>query len=156
MPIISEKEFEELKRLRKIEESVIVGLRAEGFSEKAIEFFRNQRNFLVEGNPLKNNADANGSFTGSCGDHVNTYLKIRRNIIKDAKYTTNGCPGAVTSASALTELVKGKTLEEAGKLTMRDIIGFLKEGDKSLPKHECITIAIASLRDGVRRYKKKR
>jgi len=149
-------EFEELKRLRKVEESVIVWLRAEGFSEKAIEFFRHRKNFLVEGDPLKNNADIVGSFTGSCGDQVDTYLKIHRNIIEDAKYTTNGCPGAVASASALTKFVKGKTLEEAGKLTMRDIMEFLKEGNKSLPKHECITIAIRSLKDAVRLYKKKK
>ena len=156
MHIISEIEFEELKRLRRVEESVLVGLREEGFSEKAIEFFRRRKNFLVEGDPLKNNADVVGSFTGSCGDQVDTYLKINKNIIEDAKYITNGCPSAVTSASALTQFVKGKTLEEAGKLTMLDIIGFLKEENKSLPKHDCITIAIRSLKDAVRRYKKKR
>ena len=156
MPIISKEEFEELKRLREVEESVLVGLREEGFSEKAIELFRCRKNFLTEGDPFQKNADVIGSFAGSCGDQVDTYLKINKNMIEDAKYTTNGCPGVVTSASALTQFVKGNTLEEAGKLTMLDIVEFLKEGNKSLPKHDCITIAIRSLKDAIRRYEKKR
>ncbi len=60
MPEISEEELEELKRLKSVEQSVIAGLREEGFSEKAIEFFRYRKNFLLPDDSLKETADTVG------------------------------------------------------------------------------------------------
>ena len=149
MPEISEKELKELKRLRKVEKE-------EGFSDKALEFFRYRKNFLIEGDELENKADAIGNFTGACGDSVTIYLKISEGKVEDAKYRTNGCPGAVTGASALTEIAKGKTVEEVNKLKISDIVDFLREEDKSLPKHmyDCCGIAIGSLTKAIKQYKK--
>lgn len=134
----------------------MVWLKEEGFSEKALDFFRYRKNFLVEGDPLENNADVVGVFSGKCGDRVDTYLRIdkEKGIIEDAKYRTNGCPGAVTSASALTELAKGKRLEEALKLNVADVLGYLEDGPGSLPRHtwDCCAIAVGSLRETIKQY----
>lgn len=151
-----EKKLEELKRLEQVEKSVISGLREGGFSDKAIGFFRYRRNFLVEGDPLGYSADAIGNFTGSCGDTITIYLRIKGNTIRDAKYRTDGCPGAVTSASALTELIRGKNIEEASKLNVDSVVEFLKEGSRGLPKnmYDCCGIAVGSLRKAIGGYKK--
>lgn len=156
MPEISKEELEELRRLRLVEQSVIAGLREEGFSDKALEYFRYRKNFLLPNDPLKDNPNIVGSFTGACGDHVDIYLKIEGDRIKDAKYLTDGCPGAVTSASALTETIKGKRIDQIIRLRVPDIVGFLKEGPRGLPKHmyDCCGIAIGALRDAIAKYKK--
>ncbi len=150
------RKLQELERLKLVEESVIVGLREEGFSEKAIELFRYRKNFLTQQDPLKDNADAIGSFTGACGDQVTTYLRFHEGAIEYAKYTTDGCPGAVTSASALIEMVRGKNLNEAAKLRVQDIIEFLKEGSTGLPRNmwDCCGIAIGSLRQAINAFRR--
>lgn len=148
-----EKKLEEMKRLKLVEQSVITGLKEEGFSEKALELFQYRKNFLI-GNLAEYRADVIGSFTGSCGDRVDIYLKIEEDVIKDAKYTTDGCPGAVTSASAVTLLLIGKRVDEAKNLNINSIIEYLKEGQKSLPKHmyDCCGISIGSLKDAIGKY----
>ena len=144
----------DLERLELVEESVIVGLREEGFSEKAIELFRYRTNFLTQQDPLGDNADAVGAFTGVCGDQITTYLQISDQWIQEAKYTTDGCPGAVTSGSALTEMVKGRSLAQARKLGVQDVTKFLKEGSKGLPRNmwDCCGIAVGSLRQAINNY----
>jgi len=153
---ISKEELAELKRLKLVEQSVVAGLREEGFSDKALEFFRYRKNFLLEGDALKENADTVGSFTGACGDHIDIYLKIEKDTIKDAKFLTDGCPGAVTSVAALTEIAKGKSINQALDLKVPDIVQFLTEDTKGLPRHmnACCGIAVGALRDAIARYKK--
>lgn len=148
-----EKKLGEIGRLRLVEQSVIAGLREEGFSEKALELFRYRKNFLI-GDPAVYEANVVGSFTGSCGDRVDIYLKIEENVIKDAKYTTDGCPGAVTSASAVTLLLIGKRIDESKNLNIKFVIEYLKRGQKSLPKHmyDCCGISIGSLKDAISKY----
>ena len=154
-----EEKLKDLERLKKVEQSIMVGLKEEGFSDKALDLFRYRKNFLIEGDPLENNADVVAGFTGACGDHVDTYLRINKEkgIIEDAKYKTDGCPGAVTSASAVTELAKAKRLEEALKLNAADVVRYLEDGTGSLPKHmrDCCAIAVGSLREAIRKYKER-
>lgn len=91
------------------------------YTDKVKNLYKNPRNVgVIE------DADAVGE-VGSivCGDALTLYLKIEDNVIKDAKFQTFGCGSAIASSSALTEMIKGKTVEEAEKLTNRDIVEYL-------------------------------
>ncbi len=156
MPEINKKEFEELKRLRLVEQSVMAGLKEAGFSDKALEFFGYKKNFLLDEDPLKEKANATGGFTGACGDHVDIYLKIEGNIIKDAKFVTYGCSGAVISAAALAEMIRNRDIDQTFKLNVSDVVEFLKEGPRGLPKHrwDCCGIAVGALKDAITYYRK--
>lgn len=149
-----EKKLGEMKRLKLVEQSVIAGLKEEKFSEKAIKLFRYRKNFLII-DPEEYKADAVGFFVGSCGDRVDIYLKIKGNIIRNAKYTTDGCPGAVTSGSALTSLLIGKKIDKAQKLNVESVVKYLKEDQKGLPEHmrNCCVIATGALKDAINKYK---
>ena len=151
MPDVSAEELEELKRLQLVEESVIAGLREQDFSEKAIELFRTRRNFILQEDPLRDQADVIGSYTGSCGDHIELYLDVEDDTIVNARYFTDGCPGAVTSAAALSVIIDGMAIDEARSLGVPDIVDFLEEGSRGLPKnmHDCAGIAVGSLRDAM-------
>ena len=83
------------------------------YSEKVMEHFRNPRNVgVIE--------DANGIGevgNAKCGDIMKMYMKIEDDIIKDVKFETFGCGSAIASSSMATELIKGKPVSEAEKLT---------------------------------------
>ena len=83
------------------------------YSEKVMEHFRNPRNVgVIE--------DANGIGevgNAKCGDIMKMYMKIEDDIIQDVKFETFGCGSAIASSSMATELIKGKPVAEAEKLT---------------------------------------
>ena len=83
------------------------------YSEKVMEHFRNPRNVgVIE--------DANGIGevgNAKCGDIMKMYLKIENDVIQDVKFETFGCGSAIASRSMATELIKGKPVAEAEKLT---------------------------------------
>jgi nitrogen fixation NifU-like protein len=82
-----------------------------GYSEKAIELYMNNVNVGTMENPT-----IVTTFLGSCGDLIKLYLKIdKKNTIRDAKFYCLGCPGSASSASAMTLLVRGKTVDQAKK-----------------------------------------
>ncbi|MBR3889499.1 iron-sulfur cluster assembly scaffold protein, partial [bacterium] len=87
------------------------------YSDKVMDHYRNPRNV----GSIKD-ADVIGE-AGSlaCGDSLKLYLKIKDNIVTDAKFQTFGCGSAVASSSILTEMVIGKTLDEVRKITNQDI-----------------------------------
>ena len=87
------------------------------YSEKVMDHYRNPRNV-----GKINDADAVGS-AGSltCGDQLKIYLKIKDNIVTDAKFQTFGCGSAVASSSILTEMIIGKSIDEVRKITNKDI-----------------------------------
>ncbi len=87
------------------------------YSEKVMDHFRNPRNVGVL-------EDANGIGevgNAKCGDIMKMYLKIENDIIEDVKFETFGCGSAIASSSMATELIKGKPLEEAKKLTNKAV-----------------------------------
>lgn len=93
-------------------------LKDAGYSESVIELYRDKVNVGVIENP-----DVNLAYTGPCGDTMKIYLRISDDdVVEDAKFQYLGCPGAASSCSAMTRIVKGKTLEEAKRITEHDIL----------------------------------
>ncbi|CDA72231.1 feS cluster assembly scaffold protein NifU Clostridium type [Ruminococcus sp. CAG:579] len=88
------------------------------YSEKVMDHFANPRNVgEIE------NADGIGEVgNAKCGDIMKMYLKIDNGIITDAKFKTFGCGAAVATSSMATELIKGKPVEDAVKLTNKAVI----------------------------------
>ncbi len=86
-----------------------------------------------------------------CGDMMKITIKVKNNRIEDIKFKTFGCVAAIATSSALTEVAKGKTLEEAEKLTKQDIVDYLDE----LPplKVHCSLLAIDALKKAIKDYK---
>jgi nitrogen fixation NifU-like protein len=122
----------------KNEASVREMLSCSGYSEKAIDYYLNQPS-------MGTLSDANqvSELTGACGDTMRVYLKVDQGRIIDAKMQVLGCPGAVASAMAAMELIKGKTVKQAKRLTDRDVFRVLEE----LPdqKQHCIRLAVKTV-----------
>jgi nitrogen fixation NifU-like protein len=121
-------------------------LRKAGYSEKAIDYYIKKRNVgVIEG------AEAAESHAGLCGDSMRVYLKIEKGLIIDAKFQAVGCAGAFVSGSALTEMVKGRTLEAAEKITEHEVTRDL--GKLPGPKLHCVRLAVDALRKSIASYK---
>jgi NifU-like protein involved in Fe-S cluster formation len=84
------------------------------------------------------------------GDTVRIYLKIEENTIVDAKVKVFGCPVAIAAASALTEMIAGKTIDEALKVRNQDVAASL--GGLPEEKLACSVLAEAVLEDAISRY----
>jgi len=129
------------------EKGMVELLRKAGYSEKAIDYYIRKLNVgVIEG------AEAVDSYTGLCGDSMRVYLKVEEGVIRDAKFQAIGCAGAFASGSALTEMVKGKTLKEAEKITEQDVIKDL--GELPGPKIHCARLAVDALRKSIESYMK--
>ena len=116
------------------------------YSEKVMDHYRNPRNVgTIE------DADAVGS-AGSltCGDQLKIYLKIKDNVVTDAKFQTFGCGSAVASSSMMTEMIIGKPLEEVKKLTNKDIADAL--GGLPPEKMHCSVMGHEALEDALKNY----
>ena len=87
------------------------------YNEKVLDHFQNPRNVGEMENPSGVGEVGNMK----CGDIMKIFIKVEDNIIKDIKFLTFGCGAAIASSSVLTEMVKGKTLEEALAVTNDDV-----------------------------------
>jgi nitrogen fixation NifU-like protein len=117
-------------------------LRKAGYSEKAIDYYIKKRNVgVIEG------VEAAESHTGLCGDSMRVYLKVEKGLIIDAKFQAVGCAGAFASGSALTEMVKGKTLKAAEGITEQDVARDLEKLPG--PKLHCVRLAVDALRKSI-------
>ena len=111
-----------------------------------MDHFRNPRNVgEIE------NADAIGEVgNAKCGDIMRMYLKIDNDIITDVKFKTFGCGSAIATSSMATELIKGKPLKDALKLTNQAVV----EALDGLPTHKihCSVLAEEAIKDAIKNY----
>ena len=123
-------------------------LSASGYADKAIDYFLNRENMGVIPD-----ADQVTELTGQCGDTMRIYLRMDGGRIENAKIQVLGCPGAIASAMAAMERIKGMTLEEANALRDRDIFRMLED----LPdqKQHCIRLTVKTIQKAVADYRAK-
>ena len=116
------------------------------YSEKVMDHFQHPRNVgVIE--------DANGVGevgNAKCGDIMKIYLKIEDDIIKDVKFETFGCGSAIASSSMATELIKGKTVDEALAVTNKQVVDAL--GGLPAYKLHCSVLAEESIKAAVKDY----
>lgn len=120
------------------------------YSEKVMDHFRNPRNMGEMENP-----DGVGKVGNPmCGDIMELYIRVENDIITDAKFMTFGCGAAIATSSMVTELVKGKSLEEALKISNATVA----EALDGLPpvKMHCSVLAEDALKAAVEDYRKKK
>ncbi|BAF59236.1 MAG: Fe-S cluster assembly scaffold protein NifU [Pelotomaculum sp.] len=117
------------------------------YSEKVIEHFSNPRN--VGEIP---DADGVGEIGNQvCGDITKIFIKVEDNVIKDIKFKTFGCGAAIASGSMLTEMAKGKTIEEALQITNKHVADML--GGLPPQKMHCSNLAADALYKAIEDYK---
>lgn len=123
------------------------------YSDIVKEHFLNPRNFLM-GDESAYQCDAVGIVGNPvCGDQMKMFLKIKDDKIVDVKWKTYGCASAIASTSALSELAKGKTLDEALKIGPAEIADFLG----GLPQHKfhCSVLGHDALAAAITQYRQK-
>jgi nitrogen fixation NifU-like protein len=116
------------------------------YSQKVMEHFMNPRNVgsLDEANGVGEVGNA------VCGDIMHIEIEVEDNIIQDIKFKTFGCAAAIATSSMVTEMVKGKTLEEAERITNRTVAEAL-DGLPPIKMH-CSNLAADALHEAIKDY----
>jgi len=120
------------------------------YSQNVIDIFQKPKNAgIIRG------ADAIGSVgNASCGDVMKLYLKIENETIADAKFKTFGCVSAIASCEVACDLIKGKTIEQALKVTNKDVLDVL--GQIPAQKIHCSVMAQEAIESAIRDFNKRR
>jgi nitrogen fixation NifU-like protein len=119
------------------------------YSEKVMDHFRNPRNMGEMENP-----DGVGKVGNpECGDIMYIYIKVKDNRLEDVRFQTLGCGAAIATSSMITEMAKGKTLEEAMRITRKDVADAL-DGLPPIKMH-CSNLAADGLHKAIEDYRKK-
>ena len=119
------------------------------YSDMVIDHFLNPRNagYIPD-------ADGEGTMGDpSCGDYLRIYISVKKNCISDIKFEIIGCAAAIATSSILTELAKGKTIDEASEITDMDVVKAL--GGLPDPKVHCSNLGAGALHDAILDYKKR-
>lgn len=119
------------------------------YSDKVMEHFANPRNVgeIVD-------ADGIGKVGNpQCGDVMWLYIKVKDRIITDIKFKTFGCGAAIATSSMITELARGKTIEEAKKISRSDVADEL--GGLPAVKMHCSNLAADALKEAIKDYEAK-
>jgi len=119
------------------------------YSEKVMDHFTNPRNV----GEIQDASGVGEVGNPTCGDIMKIYLDVEDNVIKDVKFKTFGCGAAIATSSMVTEMVKGKTLDEAAKITNKAVA----EALDGLPpkKMHCSNLAADALQKAIEDYKNK-
>jgi len=138
-------DFDELTK--KIEEEILKEAR-EIYTEKTLEEAYNPQNV----GELETPSGA-ARVTGPCGDTLQIHIKVEENKIIDCKFITDGCGASMACGSVVTELVKGKTIEEALTVGHKDVLSVLS----GLPEENihCSVLAVDTLRAALEDYTSK-
>ena len=119
------------------------------YSDKVMDHFKNPRNVGEIEDP-----DGVGKVGNpQCGDVMWLYIKVKDDIITDIKFKTFGCGAAIATSSMITEIAKGKTLEEAKKITRGDVADAL-DGLPPVKMH-CSNLASDALLEAIKDYEAK-
>jgi nitrogen fixation NifU-like protein len=121
-----------------------------GYSKRVMDHFMNPRNVGTIENP-----DGYGKVGNPvCGDLMEMYLAVTDDIIEDIKFQTFGCGSAIATSSMVTELAKGKHVDEAMKITRKDVADELE----GLPpqKMHCSNLAADALHEAIKDYQGKK
>ncbi len=120
------------------------------YSKQVQEHFRHPKNVGEIKNP-----DGTGKVGNPvCGDIMELYIRVKDNVIKNAKFKTFGCGAAIATSSMVTELVKGKTIEEALKISNSAVASAL--GGLPPIKMHCSVLAEEALKSAIKDYLKKK
>nr|QNO47940.1 iron-sulfur cluster assembly scaffold protein IscU 2 [Methanosarcinales archaeon ANME-2c ERB4] len=132
----------------KLENSVLEDAR-EVFSETVIEYAYNPRNVGEI-----SDADGVGRVTGTCGDTVQIQIRVENGRVIESRFVTDGCGTSIACGSMLTEMIKGKTIEEALMITSGDLLRSLD----GLPEEyvHCSVIAVDTLHAAIDDYRELR
>jgi nitrogen fixation protein NifU and related proteins len=119
------------------------------YSEKVMDHFTNPRNV----GEIENASGVGEVGNATCGDIMRISIDVEDNIIKDVKFKTFGCGAAVATSSMVTEMVKGKTIEEALDISNKSVA----EALDGLPpaKMHCSNLAADALHKAIEDYKNK-
>lgn len=118
----------------------------QSYSEKVMEHFRNPRNVGEIANPSGVGKVGNPV----CGDVMALYIKVEKGVIVDAKFKTFGCGAAIATSSMVTEMVKGKTIEEALEISNKAVAEAL--GGLPPVKMHCSVLAEQALKAAIEDY----
>ena len=119
------------------------------YSDKVMDHFSNPRNVGEIENP-----DGLGEAGNpKCGDIMKIYLKVKDNVIQDVKFKTFGCASAIASSSMATELIKGKTIDEAWQLTNTAVAEAL-DGLPPIKMH-CSVLAEEAIHKAINNYRER-
>jgi nitrogen fixation NifU-like protein len=120
------------------------------YSEIVMDHFANPRNM----GDMENPSAVGNVGNPACGDMMRLYLKIENGVIVDARFKTFGCGAAIASSSMLTEMLKGKTLEEAMEISNEEVVNAL--GGLPAAKIHCSVMAEEALKAAMNDYKAKK
>ena len=119
------------------------------YTEKVMDIFANPKNVGIVCN-----ADGVGKVGNvRCGDVMKISIKVENDVITDAKFKTFGCVSAIASSDVACDLIKGKTIEQALKVTNDDVLKVL--GGLPEPKVHCSVLAKEGIEEAVKDYRKK-
>jgi nitrogen fixation protein NifU and related proteins len=118
------------------------------YSDKAIDIFLR----AIDKRKIES-PDGFASVTGECGDTMEIFLKTDNGIITDASFQTDGCKPTIASGGMVSEMIKGRSINEIKKYTQKDVLNAL--GGLPEENHHCALLAIYTLKEAIEDYNEK-